>query len=259
MRINGDRIPQHALSKHDRSLRASLDAIVGGGVTDEAWEQATLGVTSAGLGLREAASVALPAFVASRISCRPHVAMMAQHLQIAELSTVTDVMRIYDKRTDEALVRLVCTLDPQVAGQLIDDLDHMADSAAERWAALFDGNEHDDTAGLTGAVRRPRRPGTGVQVLPDDEDEDDAHPDSSSGSTSLHIQKLIMRYTDQRRIAEARQSMNDRCDIPGLRRLDELQHKDQDHSWLWALSQHRGPTLTNCDYVEALRIRLGIA
>eukprot|EP00973_Karenia_brevis_P066193 9200366-Karenia_brevis.AAC.1 len=252
MRINGDRIPEDTLRKHDASLRASLDVIIGGGVTDEAWEQATLGVASSGLGLREAASVALPAFVASRIASRPHVAAMAQHLQIAELSTVADVMRVYDERTTQALVRLVGMLDPGTAGQLVDDLDQCADSAAERWAALFDSSATDDGGpDLIGATRRPRRPGAGVSLLPDDEDEDDDHPDASSGSTSLHIQKLVMRYIDGRRIAEARKSMDDRSDIPGLRRLDDLQHKDQDHSWLWALSKHRGPTLTCCDYVEA--------
>ena len=51
LRLNGDRIPEQLLSEHDSSLRASLNAIVGGGLTDEAWEQATLGVGRAGLGL----------------------------------------------------------------------------------------------------------------------------------------------------------------------------------------------------------------
>ena len=32
-----------------------------------------------------------------------------------------------------------------------------------------------------------------------------------------------------------------------------------DHSWLWRLSKHRGPILTDEEFVEALRLRLGCA
>jgi hypothetical protein len=96
-------------------------------------------------------------------------------------------------------------------------------------------------------------------MLPDDEDEDDGHPDASSGHSALHVQQKIMRYVDNQRAAEARKSLTDLGDAPSLRRVDELQHADNEHMWLWPLSKHRGPVLPDVDFIEALRIRLGIA
>jgi len=53
--------------------------------------------------------------------------------------------------------------------------------------------------------------------------------------------------------------MKNRQDFAGLRRMAELAHPECDHSWLWSLSQHKGPTLNVEQYVDAVRGRLGIA
>ena len=87
-------------------------------------------------------------------------------------------------------------------------------------------------------------------MVPDDEDEDNAHPEHTAGSNSLHIQKIFVRYFDDRKVSELKS---------GFKRIEELSHPDQDHSWLWMLCKNKGPTLSEQDYVEALRIRLGIA
>ena len=72
--------------------------------------QATTGVTCGGLGLRTALGVALPAFVASRIMCRPLVSTMVDHISAAFGNPSQQIMAAYDTRTDEALTRLVSTL-----------------------------------------------------------------------------------------------------------------------------------------------------
>ena len=41
--------------------------------------------------------------------------------------------------------------------------------------------------------------------------------------------------------------------------MNELQDKGQDHTWMWALSAHRGPVMEDEDHIEAVRLRLGIA
>ena len=64
---------------------------------------------------------------------------------------------------------------------------------------------------------------------------------------------------DKRRSALLLKDLHDEGDIAGVHRLEELQHKENDHSWLWALSKHKGPVLQPQEYVEALRIRLGCA
>ena len=67
-----------------------------------------------------------------------------------------------------------------------------------------------------------------------------------------------MRCVDARRVALVRQGMSDRADIAGLNRMDDLQDKGQDHTWMWALSKHRGPVMDDEDHIEAVRLRLGI-
>ena len=257
LRINGDRVDEDALHKHDRSLRNSLDAILGGGISDEAWEQASLGVSKGGLGMREAANVALPAFVASRVACRPHVAMLARHLEDAEICSAAAVLKRYDTRTDAALTRLVGTLDPEAGVDLVDELEMCISRADDSWQGLFDEDADDAAGDPATAARRPRAPG--FAVLPGDEDGDDEHPDATAAGQSLHIQQLIMRRVDARKVAAVRESMDASSDESGLRRLDELQHEDQDHTWMWALSPHRGPVMDSEDYVEAIRLRLGVA
>ena len=71
MRINGDLLDQDLLVAFGGQLRASVS-----------WWQATTGVTC-GLGLRTSLGTALPAFVASRIMCRPLLSTMVDHSSLA--------------------------------------------------------------------------------------------------------------------------------------------------------------------------------
>ena len=71
MRINGHLLDQDLLAAFDGQMRVSVSASLSGDLPDHSWWQATTGVTCGGLGLRTAPGVALPAFVASRITCRP--------------------------------------------------------------------------------------------------------------------------------------------------------------------------------------------
>ena len=105
MRLSGDIIGSDLIDKHDRSLRDSLANIVGGEIDDNAWHQATLGVRTGGLSLREAQTIALPAFLASRIASRPHVNEMAGHMGFCRGDAQQLIMEAYDKRTETALTR----------------------------------------------------------------------------------------------------------------------------------------------------------
>ena len=80
MRINGDILDHDLLASFDGQLRASVATSLAGDLPDHSWWQATTGVTVGGLGLRTAVTVALPAFVASRILSRPLVATMVDRL-----------------------------------------------------------------------------------------------------------------------------------------------------------------------------------
>ena len=80
MRINGDILDHDLFASFDGQLRASVSNSLCGDLPDHSWWQATTGVSVGGLGLRTAVTVALPAFVASRILSRPLVVTMVDHL-----------------------------------------------------------------------------------------------------------------------------------------------------------------------------------
>ena len=102
MRINGDILDHDLLASFDGQLRASVVTSLAGDLPDHSWWQATTGVTVGGLGLRTAVTVALPAFVASRILSRPFVVTMVDHLRAAIGASRQTIMAEYDARTDEA-------------------------------------------------------------------------------------------------------------------------------------------------------------
>ena len=79
-----------------------MELLLGGDITDAAWEQCSLGVRSGGLGLRTARQTALASFLASRIASRPHVVEMATHMQKAGLCDAEVVVKAYDARTEDA-------------------------------------------------------------------------------------------------------------------------------------------------------------
>ena len=110
MRINGDLLDQDLLAAFDGQLRASVSASLSSDLPDHSWWQATKGVTCGGLGLRTALGFALPAFVASRIMCRPLVSTMVDHFSLAFGVPNQSILAEYDSRTDAALARLVSTL-----------------------------------------------------------------------------------------------------------------------------------------------------
>ena len=67
---------------------------------DDAWAQCAIAVKKGRLGLRTANQVSAAAFIASRITSRPHVREMAQHLEQAGLGRAEIVMAAYDQRTE---------------------------------------------------------------------------------------------------------------------------------------------------------------
>jgi hypothetical protein len=95
--------------------------------------------------------------------------------------------------------------------------------------------------------------------LPSDGDDDPEFPAETTGSRALKIQRAIMKEVDEYSRSELRAQYQRVADEASLRRLDELSHPDVDHSWMWSLSRHHGASLTNAQFIEAIRLRLGCA
>ena len=112
MRINGDILDHDLLASFDGQLRASVSNSLSGDLPDHSWWQATTGVVT----------VALPAFVASRILSRPLVVTMVDHLCAAIGASRQTIMAEYDARTDEALSRLAARLGGTSASVHGDDV-----------------------------------------------------------------------------------------------------------------------------------------
>lgn len=256
-RLNGDRVAAATIQAHDDSLRASLESILGGSMPEDAWEQATLPVRAGGLGLRHAEITALPAFLASRLASRPHVMSLARHLEEAELVDVDTFMAAYDARTTAARDRFFSNLSPHDQADMEDCLRRSQEHAANTWNQLFAEEPDNATVEPLSEQRRPHRPGH--TILPADEDEDENHPDASPNGLRARIQKEIMLIVEERKVSELNHSMADAGNVSGVHRLADLQHEEQDHSWLWSLSPHRGPTMQSEVFVEAVRLRLGMA
>ena len=80
---------RHLLAEYDAVLRSSLQSIINVDLSDEAWEQATLPVANAGLGIRRATDIALPAFISSVAGSQSLISqLMPQRLQ--HISGVND-------------------------------------------------------------------------------------------------------------------------------------------------------------------------
>ena len=139
MRIHGDILDHDLLASFDGQLRASVATSLAGDLPDHSCWQATTGVAVGGLGLRTAVTVALPAFVASRILSRPLVATMVDHLCAAIGASRQTIMAEYDARTDEALSRLASTLSTATALDLLAKLDEAYAECHLSWQNVLSG------------------------------------------------------------------------------------------------------------------------
>jgi len=230
-RLNDEALSDVLLAKHDGSLRAALESVLGGTLPDAAWEQTTVGVSAGGLGIRESKSVALPAFLASRVASLPHVHEMAVHLEQAGLASSAGVMAAFDKRTEDAAANLATSLGSIAGEELIVCLEESAKSARENWSALF-ANEGQQP----GESHARGRPGA-RDLVADDADDDMEHPDAKAPGGMQRVQKRILATVDQQRYAKITKDLYVEGDFRALHRLNDLGHKDADHIWLWALNQ----------------------
>eukprot|EP00973_Karenia_brevis_P066921 9303604-Karenia_brevis.AAC.1 len=99
----------------------------------------------------------------------------------------------------------------------------------------------------------------GSRIVPQDEDEDLEHPAAIPATRGLHLQRVILSFTDEHLRLGLLQRCEDTQDVSGTRRLQDLSHSECDHNWLWCLSKHKGPVMDAQQFIEALRLRLGAA
>ena len=210
----------------------------------------TTGVSVGGLGLRTAVTVALPAFVASRILSRPIVVTMVDHLCAAIGASRQTIMAEYDARTDEALSRLASTLPTATALELLAKLDEAHTESHLSWQNVLSGSEPAMRDQPSPAPRHARG------ITPDDGDGDEEHPHTHKRTK---IQGVITAYIDSG-VREGLLQMHEGEGSWAARtRLAELGDPNVDHTWLWRLNPRHGSTLDADEFVDSVRFRLGCA
>ena len=218
---------------------------------DHDWTRgATTGVAVGGLGLRTAVTVALPAFVASRILSHPLVVTMVDHLCAAIGASRQTITAEYDARTDEALSRLASTLSTATALDLSAKLDEAYAECHLSWQNVLSGSEPAMQDQPLPAPRYARG------ITPDDGDGDEEHPHSRKRTK---IQGVITACIDSG-IREGLLQMHESEGSWAARmRLAELGDSSVDHTWLWRLNPLYGLILEADEYIDSVRFRLGCA
>ena len=138
LRAHGCKLQEEALNGFDSDLDTALALAAGGPLHQEALLQARLGARQAGLGVRAAADVVLPAFVASRLQARPLVLHLAEQLAGHGLLPNCFDDR-YNAELNNAKDKLAATLTATRGERLVALLHTAAEDAQARAEALAAG------------------------------------------------------------------------------------------------------------------------
>ena len=223
MRINGDMLDHDLLASFDGQFRASVSNSLCGVLPDHSWWQATTVVSVGGLELRTAVTVALLAFVASRILSRHLVVTMVDHLSAAIGASRQTIMAEYDARTDEALSRLASTLPTATALELLAKLDEAYAESHLSWQNVLSGSEPAMRDQPSPAPRHARG------ITHDDGDGDEEHPHTRKRTK---IQGVITAYIDSGVREGLLQTHEGEGSWAARTRLAEHGDPNVDHTWL---------------------------
>ena len=260
LRATGDRLSQEALASVDESLRVSLGQSLGGDIAGNAWSQAQCPFNQGGLGWTSAADLALPAFIASRVSSRPAVVEMFAKLEAAGLGLSAQLQEVYDKRLDAASARLAATLPVDLADAVGEIIERGREQTESRWRAECgeDGpvapTVLDPTPAVEALAAGNARPRGAVASPERDEDEPG---NGGTGHKAVRLQRDLMHLKGQARTRNLMASLrigNRQADVA---RLTDLLSDQQDRSWLWSINKSVDACLEPRLYSVAVRLMLG--
>ena len=154
------------LDEFDWDTRRTTEYILGGDLSEEGWTQATLGVDCQGLGLRQAQIIALPCFIASRISALPLARELFRQMDEAGLAPIQSLTEGFQQRTEAAIAKWK---QPYV-GDTVEEIDtcinNAKSEAARRWSEwkagddAMDQDKEDDEEVWRAAISK--RPGANI-------------------------------------------------------------------------------------------------
>ncbi len=246
LRTGGDRVSPEALATFDASVRTAMDHIIGAPLSNASYLQATVSVQEGGLGLRRAADLALPAFIASSVESRPAVADLLEQFVVAGLLP-TAALDSFDERLGAASARLWLSVPDSAAAALSSIMEEHGEMAEARFAAIKQGIS--ENVGIASSVHQNS---TALLLQPAGA-EDPEHPSNFGG-----LQRRISDIMDALRVDELAENLLQAQCWSAVRRLSELRDPQVSHGWLWALNPAHGPRVRRDRFWTCLRIRLGI-
>jgi len=253
LRCNGDRVDAGRLLRFDEGMAAGLASALGDHLPDDSWAQATLSVDAGGLGMREASTIAMPAFLASRVASRPMVAEMCEHTAAAGLCSAALSLQTYDARTAAAWAEWLQSLPEAVHGEARQLLADARDLAQRRWESLVRGCE--PAAETTGG---PPALAPGGRLIAALGTEDVEHPHTRTAHGAVALQQQLTRLADRCVAAGLMNKLRAQERWGDLHRLQDLSAPDASHDWLWAVGPHKGARIDSADeFTAAVRLRLG--
>ena len=261
LRCYGDVLRHEPASRFDKDLRAAVEESLCGKLSDTAWWQGGIGVAKGGLGLRSAQDMALPAFVSSRVASRPMVAHMLTHIEAAGLGIASEILKIYDARTNSAARELASTLPEAMASEVREAAEAEAVFAAKRWDVLLHGRRPqsaNDTELEEGQTSTRQIGSLAPGLVADAGAEDSEHPDFLGGPSGPPLQRTLCRIVDNCVHEGLRQHFLQAEALYDVQRVQDLAAEGNAHGWLWALAPQQSAIIEeDAEFVEAVRVRLG--
>jgi hypothetical protein len=100
-----------------------------------------------------------------------------------------------------------------------------------------------------------RMPGGGL--VPDVGAEDPEHPAVDRARGVEHLQARLTRLVDDCLATGLIAAMRAENRWPDVHRVEEISHESCNHEWLWSVDPNKGPVMSQEEYINAVRLRLG--
>jgi hypothetical protein len=247
LRLSGNVIGAGALQQHDDQLRTFLDNVLAGGLHDTAWEQASVGVKSGGLGFRRAESLSAVAFVASRVEARPFVERLFGGMA-AQGVVLAGAMELYDEETCAALQQVYAGIDEERAIEVERCCCDGAAAALERFSSFLAGSRGQAGGGPVGAGQA----GDGLVSPIGAEDEE-----HRLGARRERVQHNISKIVDSCALDRLVNGLTEAERWADVNRLAELRDDTVSHDWLWVVGTSEGGGMSDEEFLVAAKLRLG--
>ena len=178
--------------------------------------QASLGVSDADLGMRQAQDIALPAFISSRLESRHLVERLST--AISDLTSI-NVLRGFDSTTENA----INDIRDSVSGPARVQINLLI---SEAWSDISTAGGNFD--------RRPRLLEGDALILP-------AEFEHLEHTCDENLQSRFCAILDQDRTTQVFDILEASRKDSSIRRIKELRDPSTSHDWLWALNPCHGP------------------